>query len=90
MKKKLVAVVRYEKPLESVRKAVEMSHGLDHLPTKAKVFIKPNIVFWNKAVAFPKWGVITTSRVVEDMILILKERDYDIRTGSEGETTAIC
>ena len=36
MKKNLVAVVRYEKPLESVRKAVEMSRGLDHLPAKAK------------------------------------------------------
>jgi len=73
MKKNLVAIVRYEKPLESVRKAVEMSHGLDHLPTKAKVFIKPNIVFWTNAVSFPKWGVIATSRVLEDMILMLKE-----------------
>ncbi len=87
MKKNLVAVVRYEKPLESVRKAVEMSHGLDHLPTKAKVFIKPNIVFWTKAVAFPKWGVITTSRVVEDMILILKERGIDDITIGEGTVT---
>ena len=87
MKKNLVAVVRYEKPLESVRKAVEMSHGLDHLPTKAKVFIKPNIVFWTKAVAFPKWGVITTSRVVEDMILILKERGIDDITIGEGAVT---
>ena len=39
MKKNLVAIVRYEKPLESVRQAIEMSHGLDHLPTKARVFI---------------------------------------------------
>ena len=87
MKKNLVAVVRYEKPLESVRKAVEMSRGLDHLPTKAKVFIKPNIVFWTKAVAFPKWGVITTSRVVEDMILILKEHGIDDITIGEGTVT---
>ena len=43
MGKSLVAVVRYEKPVESVRQAVELSHGLDHLPTRAKVFIKPNI-----------------------------------------------
>ena len=87
MQKNLVAVVRYEKPLESVRKAVEMSHGLDHLPAKAKVFIKPNIVFWTKAVAFPKWGVITTSRAVEDMILILKEHGIDDITIGEGTVT---
>jgi hypothetical protein len=46
MNKRLVCIVKYEKPLESVRKAVELSQGLDHLPSKAKVFIKPNIVWW--------------------------------------------
>jgi uncharacterized protein (DUF362 family) len=76
--------VRYEKPLESVRKAVELSQGLDHLPSKATVFIKPNIVFWTRAVTFPKWGFITTSRVVEDMIILLKERGIDDITVGEG------
>ena len=87
MKKNLVAVVRYEEPLESVRKAVELSRGLDHLPPNARVFIKPNIVFWTKAVPFPKWGVITTSRVVEDMIVLLKERGIDDITIGEGTVT---
>ena len=84
MSKSLVAIVRYDKPLESVRKALELSRGLDHLPSKAKVFIKPNIVFWTRAVTFPKWGVITTSRVVEDMIILLKERGIDDITIGEG------
>jgi uncharacterized protein (DUF362 family) len=77
MKKFSVAIVRYEQPLESVRKVVELSKGLDRLPFKAKVFIKPNLVFWTKVVPFPKWGVITTSRVVEDMVALLKERGID-------------
>ncbi len=82
MKKNLVSVVKYEKPLESVRKAVELSHGLDNLPSSATVFIKPNIVFWTKATNFPKYGVITTSRVIEDMVILLKERGIDnIRIG---------
>jgi hypothetical protein len=51
---KLVSIVRYEKPLESVRKAVELAKGLENLPAKAKVFIKPNIVFWTRTVPFPK------------------------------------
>ena len=84
MNKRLVAIVRYEKPRESVRKAVELSQGLDHLPSKATVFIKPNIVFWTRAVTFPKWGFITTSRVVEDMIILLKERGIDDITVGEG------
>jgi uncharacterized protein (DUF362 family) len=81
-KKSLVSIVKYEKPIESVRKAVELSHGLDHLPADAKVFIKPNIVFWTKETNFPKWGVITTSRVVEDVVILLKERGInDINIG---------
>ena len=88
MRKPIVAIVNYENPLESVRKAVELSHGLDHLPANAKVFIKPNIVFWTKEVPFPKWGVITTSRVVEDMVVLLKERGIDDITIGEGIVTS--
>ncbi|HUU81497.1 MAG TPA: DUF362 domain-containing protein [Acidobacteriota bacterium] len=88
MRKPIVAIVNYENPLESVRKAVELSHGLDHLPANAKVFIKPNIVFWTKEVPFPKWGMITTSRVVEDMVALLKERGIDDITIGEGMVTS--
>jgi uncharacterized protein (DUF362 family) len=87
MRKPIVAIVHYDTPLKSVRKAVELSHGLDHLPANAKVFIKPNIVFWTKEVPFPKWGVITTSRVVEDMVVLLKERGIDDITIGEGMVT---
>jgi uncharacterized protein (DUF362 family) len=87
MKKYKVAVVRYAEPFESVRKAVELSEGLDHLPSQATVFVKPNIVFWTRATAFPKWGVITTSRIVEDIIVLLKERGIDRITIGEGTVT---
>jgi uncharacterized protein (DUF362 family) len=82
-----VAVVKYEKPIESVRKAVELSDGLDAMPAGARVFIKPNIVFWTRAVAFPKWGVITTSRIVEDIIILLKEYGIADITIGEGAVT---
>jgi len=84
MLKSVVAIVRYEKPLDSVRKVVELSLGLEHLPANARVFIKPNIVFWTRAVTFPKWGVITTSRVIEDMVVLLKGRGIDDITIGEG------
>jgi uncharacterized protein (DUF362 family) len=87
MSNSLVAIVRYENPKESVRKAIELCHGLDHLPSSARVFIKPNIVLWTKAVPFPKWGVITTSRVVEDMVVLLKEHGIDDITIGEGTVT---
>jgi uncharacterized protein (DUF362 family) len=84
MNKNLVSIVKYEKPLDSVRKAVDLSQGLDHLPANARVFIKPNIVFWTKATNFPKYGVITTSRIVEDMVVLLKERGIDDISIGEG------
>jgi uncharacterized protein (DUF362 family) len=56
-------------------------------PPKANVFIKPNIVFWTRTTPFPKWGVVTTSRVVEDIIILLKERGIDEITLLEGITT---
>jgi hypothetical protein len=84
MSNSIVSIVRYEEPLKSVQRAVELSHGLDHMPPKARVFIKPNIVFWTKVVPFPKWGVITTSRVVADMVVLLKERGVDDITIGEG------
>ncbi len=79
-----VAIVRYDKPLESVKKTVDLSGGLDRLPSGARVFVKPNIVFWTRLVPFPKWGVITTSRVINDMVCLLKERGIDDITIGEG------
>ncbi len=84
MAKPVVAIVRYEKPLESLRRAVDLCGGLDHLPANARVFIKPNIVYWTRKVAFPKWGVITTSSMIEDAVILLKERGIDDITIGEG------
>lgn len=84
MEKPVVAVVRYEKALQSLRRAVDLCKGLDHLPARARVFIKPNIVFWTRKVPFPKWGVITTSRMIEDAVVLLKERGIDHITIGEG------
>ena len=87
MHKPIVAVVRYEEPLASVRKAVDLSGGLDHLPARARVFIKPNVIFWTCKTVFPKYGVITTSRLVEDAVVLLKERGVDDITIGEGLVT---
>jgi thiamine pyrophosphate-dependent acetolactate synthase large subunit-like protein/uncharacterized protein (DUF362 family) len=84
MGKNIVSIVRYEKPVDSVNKAVELCNGLDQVPATAKVFIKPNVVFWLRTATFPKWGTITTSRVVEDIVILLKEYGIDDITIGEG------
>ncbi|RTZ98464.1 MAG: DUF362 domain-containing protein [Deltaproteobacteria bacterium] len=83
----IVSIVPYEKPFESVRRAIELSNGFANLPRGGKVFIKPNIVFWTRAVAFPKWGMITTSRVMEDTVAMLT--DYGITDITIGEGTVV-
>lgn len=84
MSKHKVSIVRFQKPGDSVRRAVELCGGLERLSASARVFIKPNIVFWSSKVPFPKWGVITTSRVIEDLVLLLKEQGVDDITIGEG------
>jgi uncharacterized protein (DUF362 family) len=84
-----VALVSFEEGAGSVRQAVHSSRGLLRLPADARVFIKPNIVFWTRAVPFPKWGVITTTRVVEDMVILLKEYGVEDITIGEGTVTMV-
>ncbi len=67
-----------------MKKAVLDCGGFDRLNPGMRVFIKPNIVFWTKSCSFPKWGVITTSRIVEDMVVLLKEFGIDDITIGEG------
>ena len=88
MSKSKVSIVKYEKPLESVRKLVELTNLFDKIPKDAKVFIKPNIVYWNAFTNFPKWGVITSSRVIEDVVVLLKEHEIDDISIGEGIVTA--
>ena len=77
----LVSVVKYEKPYDSVRKAVEMAKGLDHLPPKSKVFIKPNLTY-----PVYKKGVTTRYVFVRNIVAALKRlnKELEICIG-EGE-----
>jgi len=87
MEKYLVAIGKYEAPLESVRKIIQMSKGHTMFKRGLRVCIKPNIVFWTQTVEFPKYGVITTSRVVQDMVQVLSEYGVDDISIVEGSVT---
>jgi uncharacterized protein (DUF362 family) len=68
-----VAVVRYEKPLDSLKKAVDLVGGLNGISSTSKVFIKPNFCVWHEEVNYPRYGVLTTARLIEDIVILLKE-----------------
>ena len=85
--KSIVSIVKYEKEKGSVRKAVELANGFEKLDPNARVFIKPNLVYWNRHCDFPKWGMLTTSTVMEEILILLKEHGVkDIIIG-EGIVT---
>jgi uncharacterized protein (DUF362 family) len=83
----IVSIVKYKEPLASVREAIDLAGGFKALNPGSKVFIKPNIVYWNRFVPFPKWGMITTSRVIEDVITLLAGRGVTDVTIGEGIIT---
>lgn len=68
-----VAVVKYKERLESLKKAVELVGGLRGFSGDSKVVIKPNLVFWPEGTDFAKFGVLTTARLIEEMVILLKE-----------------
>lgn len=68
-----VSVVRYNDDRLNIRKAVALCGGLAGIPPGARVLIKPNFVMWDRVFPFPKYGVITTAVVLEELVRLLKE-----------------
>ncbi len=84
MEKKKVSVVKYEKPTESLSRAVELSDGFSDLKTTDSVIIKPNALTWDNDHYLPPFGFFTTTRMVEDMVILLKDFGVTDVTIAEG------
>jgi len=84
MEKHVVAIKRYESSPNSLRQLLELCRGLDHLATHHHVFIKPNLVAWDDKYPMPLYGVYTTTRLVRDMVILLKEHGIGKITIGEG------
>ncbi len=82
------AIEKYKENADSVAGVVEKAGAFANLPAGAKVVIKPNIVFWTKVTDFPKWGVITTSRVMEAVVKLLRDHGAGEITIAEGIVTS--
>ncbi len=79
-----VSVVKYEKPYESLVEAVELCGGIKDLAADSKVVIKPNLVLWHEGINFPKYGVLTTARLIQDMVKLLSDHGVIDITIIEG------
>jgi len=83
MNRSIVALKRYVNSPESLKEAISLCNGLKALKRDDQIFIKPNLVGWDKRYPMPLYGVFTTTRLVEDMVIILKE--YGVKRITIGE-----
>jgi len=65
--------VKYDGTFDSFAKALELCDGLDGLRTGDKVLLKPNIL-WGGTRGVPPFGRVTTSKIVEYVLKVLRDR----------------
>ena len=91
MSKHKVSIVKYDNQRGAVEKALKLCGGLEkikQLKPSDRVLLKPNLVMWDDDFAFPKYGVITTSMVMEEMVTLLAEHGVKhITIGEAGTKT---
>ncbi len=81
-----VSLVKFNDERLNIRRAVEMCEGFRGLTSAKKVLLKPNLVMWDEVLPFPRFGVITTALVVEEMVRMLKEHGCSDITIAEATT----
>jgi len=79
-----VALIRYLPNGNSLAKALDLCQGLQDVPKNTQILIKPNLVFWDDVIPFPPYGVLTTTRMVEELLFCLKETGFQNITIGEG------
>ena len=85
--KPIVSLVKYSSSPDSLKNAIELCGGFSELKKDSKVLIKPNLVAWDSMFKIAPYGVFTTTRLVEDLIILLKE--YGCTDISVGEGSVV-
>jgi uncharacterized protein (DUF362 family) len=78
-----VSLVKYQPDSASLKTAVQLCGGFARLKQTDRVMIKPNLVAWEERYPIAPFGVYTTTRLVEDLIILLK--DFGCQHISIGE-----
>ncbi len=80
----LVAINKYSPESDSLKKTIDLCEGFNKLKPSDKVVIKPNLVAWDDEYPIAPFGVYTTTKLVEDLIICLKEFGCTSITIGEG------
>lgn len=86
MEKAAVGLVKYADERANIGRAIELCGGFKGLAATKRVLLKPNLVMWDEVLPYPKYGVITTAVVVEEMVRLLKEYGCHDITIAEATT----
>jgi uncharacterized protein (DUF362 family) len=84
MERHPVALKRYEASPESLRELIHLCDGFDRLRSDQHVLIKPNLVALDHRYPMSLYGIFTTTRLVHDMVILLKEYGVDRISIGEG------
>lgn len=78
-----IALSTYTASPDSLRRCIALCDGFKDLKPSDRVLIKPNLVAWDDRFPIPPFGVYTTTRLVEDLVICL--RDFGCRHIVIGE-----
>ena len=81
-----VALCKRKAERAGIEKAVSLCDGLKYLDRDMNVLIKPNLVAWVDKYPYAPYGVITTSRVIEEVVKLLK--DFGVKKITMGDGCA--
>lgn len=84
MKKAIVAIQRYEHSPDSARILLDLCRGFHDLKGHHHVLIKPNLVGLDHKYPMSLYGIFTTTRLVHDVVLLLKEHGVQKIAIGEG------
>ncbi len=79
-----VALGKYAPDADSLKKTIALCDGFARLKPTDRVMIKPNLVAWDDQYPIAPFGVYTTTRLVEDLIVCLKDFGCSKITIGEG------
>ncbi|OPX40738.1 MAG: hypothetical protein B1H13_05900 [Desulfobacteraceae bacterium 4484_190.3] len=81
--KKVVSLIKYNPESGSLKKALDLCEGLAGLKSSESVLIKPNLVISGPPSQKPT-GMVTSTTLMEELILILKENGLSDITIGDG------
>lgn len=69
-----VAISTYAPNSDSLKKAIDLCQGFARLNPSDRIMIKPNLVAWDDQFPIAPFGVYTTTRLIEGLIILLKDK----------------